>query len=176
MPRIKTLSWDEAPPRLQEVYTEIVDTLGTPDVPNIFQCASLDVDICNWLRMGYKILLGRDSSIPRHLKEKIVLVVSTNTACQYCVDVHTSMVQSMGFDPSTIDDLSREHQSATLSDKENAALKLAVKISNEAYKVTEKDHEELRERHGYTDQQILEIVAIGSAFDFVNRFVSALSD
>ena len=174
MAYIKTLSKTEAPARLRKLHKEIEETLGIPEVPNIFKCASLDYDISKWIWQGFKTVLARNSSIPRPLKDQIAVVVSKNNSCQYCVDAHNLALQAMGFDSEKTDELNRDYRTSSLSEEEKAALDFAIKISNNAYRVTEKDHQELREKHGYSDQQILEIVTVASVFDFVNRFVLAL--
>ncbi len=85
-----------------------------------------------------------------------------------------SILRAIGFEEELIGALGRDHRSAQLSLAEKAALDFALKVTRNAYKVTEKDHTRLRS-HGYTDPQILEIAAVASLFNFVNRFVLALS-
>jgi len=52
-------------------------------------------------------------------------------------------------------------------------LDFALKITNESYKIYEKDHENLK-KYGLTEQQILEVISVASLHNFVNRFVDAL--
>ena len=88
--------------------------------------------------------------------------------------VTARFLRTIGFEEELIGALGRDHRSAQLSTAEKAALDFAVKVTRNAYKVTEKDHALLRS-HGYTDPQILEIATVASLFNFVNRFVLALS-
>jgi len=69
--------------------------------------------------------------------------------------------------------LGNDYQSSSISDKEKAILDFALKITNESYKIIEKDHENLK-KYGMTEQQILEVISIASLFNFINRFVDAL--
>ena len=84
------------------------------------------------------------------------------------------MLKAIGFDSKKIEELNIDYQSSSFSEKDKAILDLALKVSNESYKILEKDHENLRTKYGMTDQQILEVITIASLFNFINRFVDAL--
>jgi len=174
MAYIKTVPKEEAQSPLKELYQEIEDTIGFNKIPNAFTAASIDYDITKWVWQGAKNIVLSDSSIPRHLKEAIALVVSKNNACKYCVGAHNMMLKAIGFDSKKIEELNIDYQSSSLSEKEKAVLDLALKVSNESYKILEKDHENLRTKYGMTDRQILEVITIASFFNFINRFVDAL--
>ena len=174
MAYIKTVPKAEAQSPLKELYQEIEDAIGIKKIPNALMASSIDYDITRWVWQGVKNFMLRDSSIPRHMKETIALVVSKNNACKYCVGAHSMMLKAIGFDSKKIEELNRDYQSSSLSEKEKTVLDLALKISNESYKILEKDHENLRTRYGMTDQQILEVITIASLFNFINRFVDAL--
>ena len=83
------------------------------------------------------------------------------------------MLKAVGFDSKKIEELNKDYQSSSLSEKEKAVLDLSLKVTNESYKITEKGHENLK-KHGMTEQQILEVISIASLFNFINRFVDAL--
>jgi len=170
---IKTIPKEEAQSPLKELYQEIEDTIGMKKIPNGLMAASIDYDIAKWVWQGEKNIMLRDSSITRHLKEIIAIVVSKNNACSYCVGAHNMMLKAIGFDSKKIEELNKDYQSSSLSEKEKAVLDLSLKVTNESYKITEKDHESLK-KHGMTEQQILEVISIASLFNFINRFVDAL--
>jgi len=174
MTYIKTIPKDEAQSPLKELYQEIEDTIGMKKIPNGLMAASIDYDITKWVWQGEKNIMLRDSSIPRHLKEVIAIAVSKNNACKYCVGAHSMMLKAIGFDSKKIEELNIDYQSSSFSEKDKAILDLALKVSNESYKILEKDYENLRTKHGMTDQQILEVITIASLFNFINRFVDAL--
>ncbi len=171
---IKTIPKEEAQSPLKELYQEIEDTFGIKKVPNAFISSSIDPEITRWVWQGLKTIMFRDSSIDKPLKETIALVVSKNNACSYCVGAHSMMLKAIGYDSKKIEELNNDYQSSSLSEKEKAILDLALKVSNESYKILEKDHENLRTKYGMTDHQILEVITIASLFNFINRFVDAL--
>jgi len=170
MAYVKTIQSTEAKTPLKELYQEIENTLGF--IPNAFKSASNDYEITKWFWQGVKTIMLRESSIPRSLKEAIALV-SKNNSCSYCVGAHTMALKAVGFDSKKIEGLNQDYKSSGISDKEKAILDFALKITNESYKIYEKDHENLK-KYGLTEQQILEIITVASAFNFVNRFVDAL--
>jgi uncharacterized peroxidase-related enzyme len=170
---IKTILKEEAQSPLKELYQEIEDTIGIKKIPNAFISSSIDPEITRWIWQGMKTILLRESSISSSLKESIALVVSKNNACSYCVGVHNMMLKAIGFDSKKIEELNKDYQSSSLSEKEKAVLDFSLKVTNESYKITEKDHENLK-KHGMTEQQILEVISIASLLNFINRFVDAL--
>ena len=171
MVNVKTIQTTEAQPPLRDLYQEIEETVGF--IPNVFNSSSKDYEITKWLWQGLKTIMLRESSIPRSLKEEIALVVSKNNSCSYCVGVHNYALTTLGLDSKKVEELGNDYQSSSISDKEKAILDFALKITNESYKIIEKDHENLK-KHGMTEQQILEVISIASLFNFINRFVDAL--
>ncbi len=169
---VKTIQTTEAQTPLKELYQEIEKTLGV--IPNAFKSSSGDYEITKWFWEGLKTIMLRESSIPRSLKEAIALVVSKNNSCSYCVGAHTMALKAVGFDSKRIEELNQDYQSSDISDKEKAILDFALKVTNESYKITEKDHEKLKSKYEMSEQQILEIITVASMFNFVNRFVDAL--
>jgi len=170
---IKTIPKEEAQSPLKELYQEIEDMIGMKMVPNAFMSTSIDPEITRWTWQGMKTVMLRDSSIDRSLKEMIAVVVSKNNACSYCVGAHSMMLRAIGFDSKKIEELNKDYQSSSLSEKEKTVLDLSLKVTNESYKITEKDHDNLK-KHGMTEQQILEVISIASLLNFINRFVDAL--
>jgi len=168
----KTVQKQETQPKLEELYKEIKDTLGAEKIPNLFTKIG-DYEIARWVWHGFKDIMLRDSSIPRSLKEAIGVVVSKNNSCGYCVDAHNLMLNAIGYDSNKIGELNQDYKSSSHSEKEKTVFDFALKLSNESYKITEKDHQNLK-KHGFTEQQILEIITVASLHNFVNRFVDAL--
>jgi len=170
---IKTIPKEEAQSPLKELYQEIEDTFGINKVPNAFISSSIDPEITRGVWQAAKSIMFRDSSIDRPLKETIALVVSKNNACSYCVGAHSMMLKAIGYDSKKIEELNQDYQSSSLSEKEKAVLDFSLKVTNESYKITKKDHENLK-KHGMTEQQILEVISVACLFNFINRFVDAL--
>ena len=153
------------------MYDEINKELQIGKIPNILKTTSIDPPIAKWFWEGVKIILLRESSISRILKESIAVVVSNANSCNYCTQAHSMLLQLMGFDDTKINDLKNNFD--TFSEKEKAALNYALKINNSTNKTTADDHRILHEL-GYDDKQIVEITSVVAAFNWANIIADAL--
>ena len=169
MPFVK--EGDESNPEISSLYKEINDELQIEKIPNILKTTSIDPLIAKWFWDGVKIILLRESSIPRILKESIAVVVSNANSCEYCTQAHGMLLQLMGFTDEKITDLKNNFEG--FSDKEKAALNFALKINNSANKTTIDDHKILHD-FGYDDKQIVEITSVVAAFNWANIIADAL--
>ena len=169
MPFVK--EGDESNTEISSLYKEINDELQIGKIPNILKTTSIDPLIAKWFWDGVKIILLRESSIPRILKESIAVVVSNANSCEYCTQAHGMLLQLMGFTDEKITDLKNNFDG--FSDKEKAALNFALKINNSANKTTIDDHKILHD-FGYDDKQIVEITSVVAAFNWANIIADAL--
>ena len=169
MPFVK--EGDESNPDISLLYKEINDELQIGKIPNILKTTSIDPPIAKWFWEGVKIILLRESSIPRTLKESIAVVVSNANSCNYCTHAHSMLLQLMGFDDEKINDLKNNFES--FSDKEKSALTYALKINDSANKTISDDHKILHD-FGYNDKQIVEITSVVAAFNWANIIADAL--
>ena len=169
MPFVK--EGDESNPDISLLYKEINDELQIGKIPNILKTTSIDPPIAKWFWEGVKIILLRESSIPRTLKESIAVVVSNANSCNYCTHAHSMLLQLMGFDDEKINDLKNNFES--FPEKEKAVLDYTLKINNSANKTTSDDHKILTNL-GYDDKQIVEITSVVAAFNWANIIADAL--
>jgi len=169
MPFVK--EGDESNPDVSSLYKEIDEELQIGKIPNILKTTSIDPQIAKWFWEGVKIILLRESSISRTLKESIAVVVSNANSCNYCTQAHSMLLQLMGFDDDKINDLKNNFEN--FPEKEKTALNYALKINNSANKTTADDHKILHEL-GYDDKQIVEITSVVAAFNWANIIADAL--
>ena len=156
---------------VSSLYKEINKELQIGKIPNILKTTSIDPQIAKWFWDGVKIILLRESSIPRTLKESIAVVVSNANSCNYCTQAHSMLLQLMGFDEEKINDLKNNFDN--FPEKEKAVLDYALKINNSANETTSNDHKILHEL-GYDDKQIVEITSVVAAFNWANIIADAL--
>ena len=91
MPFVK--EGDESNPDISSLYKEIDNELKIGKIPNILKTTSIDPSIAKWFWDGVQIILLRESSIPRLLKESIAVVVSNANSCEYCTQAHGMLLQ-----------------------------------------------------------------------------------
>ena len=169
MPFVKEGS--ESDPLIASLYDEINKELQIGKIPNILKTTSIDPQIAKWFWDGVKIILLRESTIPRILKESIAVVVSNANSCEYCTQAHGTLLKFLGFTDEQIKDLTDNFEK--FSDKEKAALNFALKINAAANKTTSDDHKILQD-FGYDDKQIVEITSVVAAFNWANIIADAL--
>ena len=169
MPFVK--EGDTSDPQIVSLYKEIDKELQIGKIPNILKTTSIDPQIAKWFWDGVKIILLRESTIPRVLKESIAVVVSNANSCNYCTQAHGTLLKILGLTDDQIKDLTGNFEK--FSDKEKAAFDFALKINSDANKTTSNDHKILKD-FGYTDRQIVEITSVVAAFNWANIIADAL--
>ena len=79
----------------------------------------------------------------------------------------------MTLDDALVRALVEDYEHAPLSEADRAMLDYVGKVTEDATRVTPKDHERLREV-GFDDRGILQITLIASWFNYINRVADAL--
>lgn len=69
--------------------------------------------------------------------------------------------------------LKEDYASALISEQEKIMLDYVVRITKDATRISERDHELLRST-GFDDRAILQITLIASWFNYINRVADAL--
>jgi uncharacterized peroxidase-related enzyme len=72
-----------------------------------------------------------------------------------------------------VEALRRDYTTAPISEQDRVMLDYVVKLTKDATKCSQMDHEALR-RVGFDDKGILQITLIASWFNYINRVADAL--
>jgi alkylhydroperoxidase family enzyme len=83
------------------------------------------------------------------------------------------LLRSKLFTAEQIEAITEDHRAAGLEPREVAMLDLVEKLVLNAYKITPEDIEGLRE-HGFSDEEIVDIVLAASARSFFSKTLDAL--
>lgn len=168
---IDVTSEDEASGCLKTVYDEIAEARGK--LSNIMRVHSLRPEAMQQHMALYKTLLFGRSSLLRADRELLAVVVSATNDCAYCVRHHSEALNAYWKDRERIDEVIEDFRAAGLSERQEAMLRYAVKLTRTPANVTEADVEALRQA-GFADEDILDINLIASYFNFVNRIADGL--
>ncbi len=105
MATIKLIPKEEATGKLQEIYQEIMETLGIDFVPNMYQAMASKPSYleANWNRT--KTIMQEPGKLDKLTKEIIAVAVSAVGGCDYCISVHTAAVRRLGLDDEAIVEL-----------------------------------------------------------------------
>jgi uncharacterized peroxidase-related enzyme len=72
-----------------------------------------------------------------------------------------------------VEALERDYTTAPITPEERVMVDYVVKLTKDATKISQDDHEKLRAA-GFEDQAILQITLIASWFNYINRVADAL--
>ncbi|GAB4321423.1 MAG: carboxymuconolactone decarboxylase family protein [Dehalococcoidia bacterium] len=110
----------------------------------------------------------RDGEVDPGLKQLVALLASRSAGCRYC-QAHTAEgAARLGVDPAKVEAAFDFETSPLFDDRERAALRLArdaALVPN----ATEPAHFEALRQH-FSDDQVVEIVAVIALFGFLNRW------
>ena len=107
-----------------------------------------------------------NGALSAELREKIALTVAEVNGCHYCLAAHSAIARKIGLSD---DQIEASRRGFSEDSKEDEALQFAKKLVQERGHVTNEDLFFLRGL-GYTDEEIVEIIANVSLNMFTNYF------
>ncbi len=108
-------------------------------------------------------------------RELIATYVSRLNTCKYCCNIHGAIAQhQLGNDAETVKLVLANPDTAPISQKLKALLKIAAKVQSGGKNVTAEDVANAR-AEGATDIEIHDAVLIAAAFCMYNRYVDGLA-
>ena len=122
-----------------------------------------------------EILLRGANSLSPAEREMIATYVSSRNDCYFCQHAHGAVAaHHLGGNEKLIQELKRNFETATVSDKLKALLAIAGKVQQGGRRVTEEDVAQAR-AEGADDRAIHDTVLIAAAFCMFNRYVDGLA-
>jgi uncharacterized peroxidase-related enzyme len=169
-PRLAPLPAD-ATPELKETLDAARKRMGF--IPN----SMLIMQRKPKLVKGFAALTGAvwdpDGKVPNSLKRLIAHVASRAAGCQYCMAHTADGASKLGVDDAKLDAVWDYQTSPLFSAAERAALDLAVAAGCVPNAVTDEMFLALRKH--WTEDEIVEIVAVIALFGFLNRWNDTLA-
>jgi len=104
----------------------------------------------------------------------IVVAVSGDNNCQYCVVAHGAILRIRAKNPLIADQVAVNYRKADITMGQRAMLDFALKVSNDARSIEEADFVRLRD-HGFSDEDIWDIAGISAFFGLSNRMANFLA-
>ena len=119
-------------------------------------------------------LLRGESPLSAAERELIAGFVSSRNECKFCMMSHTEAAKFLFQDRLIVDKTLEDYQSAPISNKMKALLKIAGKVQQNGKLVSTQDVEEARNA-GAVDRDIHDTVLIAATFSLFNRYVDGLA-
>ena len=176
-PRLRPwISWkfdEEAAGPLKKAFAASIRRSGR--VLNIVRLMSLRPSALLASMRLYTATVRRSSGrLGRPEREMIGVVVSQLNGCPYCLQSGLRTLRlELGLNETVLDRLADNWRTADLPEPVLAVLGFAEKLTRQPDHMSQDDVRELR-RHGYSDEEILDIAQVTALFNYVTRVSNAL--
>jgi len=162
MPRTAALTPERVPAASQPTLDAFTKNIGfTPNMMATFAASPIAFN-------AWATLLGSLSkALDVKTRDSIGLAVSEVNGCDYCLTVHSFTAEHMAKLPA--DDIILARKGHASDPKRDAAVRFARKVIETRGHVSDADLKAVREV-GYTDANIIEIVALVAMYSLTNFF------
>lgn len=160
MSRITVPVFEDTPAASQPMLEGVRRQLGV--VPNSFRVLALSPAVLQGL-------LGLNGALTKALdlktRERIAIAIAQSNGCDYCLSAHHYI--GLNLARITAEEIALNRQGTSGEPKAHAAVAFALKINDARGKVSADDMQAVRDA-GYTDAQIVEIIAVVAENIFTN--------
>ena len=167
--RVPMLERDQVSPELGLLYDALLQQRGV--VPNMFKTvANIPA-----LALGFASLLKpllSDGALPGWYKELVATRMSVLKGSLYAVTAHSASARQKGANEEQLVAIKSDFEKGPFSEAEKLGLRCADRLHHSAYQIDDAFFAKLKTV--YNDQQIIELIATASVFEFFPRFVDAL--
>jgi uncharacterized peroxidase-related enzyme len=162
MPRSAALKPDQVPAESQPTLGAFTKNIGfTPNMLATFAQSPIAFN-------AWATLLGNLSrALDVKTRDSIGLAVSEVNGCDYCLTVHSFTAEHMAKLPA--DEIILARKGRASDPKRDATVQFARKVIEARGKVTDADLKTVRDA-GYTDANVMEIVALVAMYSLTNFF------
>ncbi len=161
----------ECPDDIRAVMDETRAKIGF--VPNVFLAYAKRPEHFRAFMQYHDLLMKGPSGLSRAEREAIVVAVSAENRCQYCVTSHSAALRILGKDPIVADQIAINWRTADLSPRLRTILAFASRVNEPGFAASDAEIDALRIA-GLSDDDIWDIAAIAGFFGFSNRMAGAL--
>jgi uncharacterized peroxidase-related enzyme len=140
-------------------------------VPNVFLTLAFRPDEFRAFFAYHDALMDKDGGLSKAEREMIVVATSAANQCQYCVIAHGAILRIRAKNPHLADQIAVNYRKADITPRQLAMLDFAMKVSQEAQRVSEADFDVLSQ-HGFSQDDIWDIAAISAFFALSNRMAN----
>ncbi|MFC3168407.1 peroxidase-related enzyme [Paracoccus fontiphilus] len=165
VPDLETLPQD-----MQDAIAKVAEKSGF--VPNVFLALAHRPDEFRAFFAYHQALMDKDEGLSKAEREMIVVAVSGLNNCQYCVVAHGAILRIRAKNALIADQVAVNWRKADLTDRQRAMLAYAEKVTLEAHRIGDADHQALRDA-GFNINEIWDIGAIAAFFGMSNRMANA---
>ncbi len=161
----------ELPDDIKAIYEKNREKIGF--VPNVFRAYAKRPDHFRAFMTYHDVLMKGPGNLSRAEREAIVVAVSSENRCQYCMVAHGAALRVLGKDAVVAEQIGNNWRTADISPRMRAMLAFASHVNQPAFAATEHEIDELH-LAGFSDADIWDIAAIAAFFGFSNRMAGLM--
>jgi uncharacterized peroxidase-related enzyme len=143
-------------------------------VPNVFLALAHRPDEFRAFFAYHDALMEREGGLSKADREMIVVAVSAENDCHYCVIAHGAILRIRAKNPHVADQVAINYRKADITARQRAMLDFALKVTTHSRAVDDGDYEALRAQ-GFTEDDIWDIAGIAAFFGMSNRLANTMS-
>ncbi len=173
---IKTISYEDADPKLKRIYDRVKGPNNNID--NILLVHGLRPhSLVGHMTLYKGVLHNSDNKLPKWYLEAIGVYVSFLNNCNYCVEHHfaglSKLLNNKNEGKKFLEGVKNDNLDEYFDSKYFQGIKYAKKLTLENGNITQGDIECLQ-NSGFSDGEILEVNQVVSYFNYANRTVTGL--
>ncbi|WP_373001840.1 carboxymuconolactone decarboxylase family protein [Sulfurimonas sp.] len=166
MAHINLPEFEDMSPAIRDKARPILEKTGK--LGEIFKLLAIDEKVYFATDVMIQKYLLDETHLSYDIKESIALLISVENGCKMCVDVHKGIAKMLGLSDERIAEVLQGVDAIHTSDEEKALLNFCIRASKkDNYKVLKEEIDALKDM-GYSDEQIIEAVAITGYFNYIN--------
>lgn len=144
-------------------------------IPNVFlTLARRPSEFRAFMAYHDALMDKKEGNLTKAEREMIVVTTSAANQCQYCVIAHGAILRIRAKNPLIADQLATNYRKADITPRQRAMLDFAMKVSQQAYEVSEEDFERLA-AVGLDQEDAWDIAAIAGFFGMSNRMANMMN-
>jgi uncharacterized peroxidase-related enzyme len=159
-------SLDDMPDDIRAICEETRAKIGF--VPNVFLAYAKRPEHFRAFMHYHDLLMKGPSGLSRAEREAIVVAVSAENDCLYCVTSHGAALRILGKDSLIADQIAVNWHTADLSPRLRAILTFASRVNEPGFTATDKELAELKAL-GLSDDDAWDIASVAAFFGLSNR-------
>lgn len=164
--RFGELPESKLPDDIAEIYARNREKIGF--VPNVFRAYAKRPEHFRAFMHYHDVVMKGASGLTRPEREAIVIAVSSENRCLYCIVAHGAALRVLGKDQILADQIAADWRTADLTPRWRAMLTFASRVNETGFAASDSEIETLREA-GFSDDDIWDIAAIAAFFGLSNR-------
>ena len=162
---------NDLPADIAEVYAKNREKLGF--VPNVFRAYARRPEHFRAFMAYHDVLMKSPGGLSRAEREAIVVAVSAENRCQYCMTAHGAALRILGKDPILAEQIANNWRTADLSPRWRAMLEFASRVNEPGFAATDAEIGTMHDA-GFTDDEVWDVAAIAAFFGFSNRMAGLM--